>query len=65
MSTQTIYNDLVATLGDKAVAYGTVTKCLHKAKSNNAQVPSNSDAISPHLDASDRAILAALEEKPF
>jgi hypothetical protein len=49
MSTQVIFDDLVATLGDETLAYSTVTKYLRKAKSDTARVPSNPDASSHHL----------------
>jgi hypothetical protein len=54
MSAQAIHDDLAATLGDKALTDSRMTKYLRKAQ-----------FTLPHLDDSDRAILAALEEKPF
>jgi hypothetical protein len=70
MSTQVFHDDLGATLGYEAVAYSIVTKYLRTAKFNSTMVPSNPDACShhltsPHLDDSDKAILAIFEEKPF
>jgi hypothetical protein len=62
---QAIHDDLVATLGAKALACRTVTKYLHTAWFDPAKDPPTSDASSHHLDDSDKAILAALEEKPF
>jgi hypothetical protein len=65
MSAQAIHDDLVATLGYKALAYSTVTKYLRTARFDPAKDPPNNDASSHHLDDSDQAILAALEERPF
>jgi hypothetical protein len=65
MSIQAIHDDLVATLGYKALAYSMVTKYLRTARFDPATNPLNSDASSPHIDDSDKAVLAALEEKPF
>jgi hypothetical protein len=62
---QETHHDIIATRGDEALAHSTVTKCLRKAQSDAATVPSNRDASSFHLDDSDRAILTALEGKPF
>jgi hypothetical protein len=59
MRAQAIHNDLMATLGNEAVTYRTVTKYLRTAQFDL-------DSSSPHLtSASGRAILATLEEKPF
>jgi hypothetical protein len=65
MSIHVIHDDLVITLGNKALAYSAVTKYLRKVQSDTAKVPSNRDTSLPHLDDSNRAILAALEESPF
>jgi hypothetical protein len=58
-----IHDDLVATLSPKAVAYNMVTPYLHEAQVGTAEVTLGPEPSSPHLDDSDRAILAALEEK--
>jgi hypothetical protein len=65
ISTQAIHNNLIATLGYKALAHSTVTKYLRTARFDPAKDHRNSDPNSPHLDDSDEAILAALEEKSF
>jgi hypothetical protein len=65
MSAQAIDDNLVATLGAEASAYSTVMKYLGTAQFDPAKDPLNSDASSSHLDDSDKAILAALEEKSF
>jgi hypothetical protein len=65
MSNQSIHDDLLATLGYKALEYRTVTKYLRTAQFNLAKDPRNSDASSPHLDDSDTAILATFEENRF
>jgi hypothetical protein len=65
MSAQVISDDLVVTLGAEALAYSPVMKYLRKAQFDPTKVPSNSHASSPHIDNFARAILAALEEKPF
>jgi hypothetical protein len=58
-----IHDDLVATLGSKAVAFNTVTRDLREAKLSTAEVTLDPKPSSPHLDDSDPALLAALEEK--
>jgi hypothetical protein len=58
-----IHDDLVAILGPKAVAYSTVTRYLREAKLGTAEVTLDPEPCSAHLDDSDRAILASLEEK--
>jgi hypothetical protein len=65
ISAQAIHDDLVATLGDKALACSTVTKYLRRARFDPAKDSLNSAASSPHLANSDKTILAAFEEKPF
>jgi hypothetical protein len=65
MSVQAIHNGLIATLSDEAETYSTMTNYLRTALFDPTTVPSSADASSPHLDDSDRAILAALEENPF
>jgi hypothetical protein len=63
LSAHTIHDDLVAALGPKAVAYSRVTRYLREAKLGTAEVTLSPEQSSPHLDDSDRAILAVLEEK--
>jgi hypothetical protein len=63
--TQVIHDDLVATLGEAAIAYSTVTKYLREAQTGRDDAMSSSDEISHHIDDSDEAILKALEELPF
>jgi hypothetical protein len=60
MLVQTIHDDLIATLSNKALAHSTVT--IH-----NRQSPFKPRRMftSPHFDDSDRAVLATLEEKSF
>jgi hypothetical protein len=60
-----IHDNLVATLDPKAVAYSTVTRYFLEAKLGTARFTFDSKPSSPHLDDSDYAILAALEERPF
>jgi hypothetical protein len=45
------------------VAYSTVTRYLRDAKLGTAEVTLDPEQSSPHLDDSDRAVLAILEEK--
>jgi hypothetical protein len=58
-----IHDDLVATLGPKAVTYSTVTGYLRETELGIAEVTLDRESSSPYLDDSDRVILAALEEK--
>jgi hypothetical protein len=60
-----LHNNLIATPGNEAVPHSRVTNYLPKAQFDLIKFPSNPDASSPHLDDSDRAILATLDEKPF
>jgi AraC-like DNA-binding protein len=64
-SAQATHSDLIATLRNEAVACSTMTKHLCTAQLHTIKIHSNPDTSSPHLDDSDRAILAALEEKSF
>jgi hypothetical protein len=63
LSAHVIYDDLVATLGPKAVAYHRITRYLCEAKLGTAAVTLKPEPSSPHLDDSDRTVLAALEER--
>jgi hypothetical protein len=65
MSAQAIRNDLIVTLGNKAVADSTVTKYLRTAQFDITKVHSNPDASSFHLDDSGSDILEVLEESRF
>jgi hypothetical protein len=58
-----IHDDLVAILDPKAVAYSTVTRYLREVKLGTAEVILDPEPSSPHIDDSDRTILAALEGK--
>jgi hypothetical protein len=60
-----IHDDLVATLGEEAIAYSTVRKYLHEAQTGRDDAMPLSEEISLHIDDSDEAILSALEELPF
>jgi hypothetical protein len=63
--TQVIHNHLVATLGEEAIAYSTVTKYFREVQIGRNDAMPSSEAISPHIDDSDEAIRSALEELPF
>jgi hypothetical protein len=65
MSAQTIHDDRIATLDNEAVAYSDMATYLPTAQFDARKVRSNLEASSPHLDDSDRAVLATLEERPF
>jgi hypothetical protein len=65
MLAQAIHDDHVATLGVEAAACSAVTKYLRTARFDPAKDPRHSDASSPHLDDSDKAILAALKKNRF
>jgi hypothetical protein len=65
MSAQAIHDDLGTTLGPETLAYSMIPKSLRMSRFDLAKDPQHSDASSPHLDDSDKGILAALEEKPF
>jgi hypothetical protein len=62
---QVIHDGLVATLGSKVVVSNRVTRYLGEAKLGTTEVPLDPESSSPHLDDSDRAILATLKEKLF
>jgi hypothetical protein len=62
---QVIHDDLVATLGDEASAYNTVTNYLRAARIIPRDATQFSAVTSYHIDESDEAILRALEELPF
>jgi hypothetical protein len=60
-----IHDDLVAMLGEEAIAYSTVTKYLCEAQTRPDDATPLPEEISTHIDDSDEAILGALEELPF
>jgi hypothetical protein len=62
---QVIHGDLVATLGEEAIAYSTATNYLRAAQIILRDATACSDATSIHLDESDEAILRALEDLAF
>jgi hypothetical protein len=65
LTPQVIHDDLVATLGAKAIAYSTVTNYLRAARTIPRDATPFEAATSPHIDKSDEAILRALEESAF
>jgi hypothetical protein len=65
LSTHAIHDDLVATLGSKAVVYSTVTRYLRESEFGTAEVTLDPEPSSPRLDDSDRVVLATLEERTF
>jgi hypothetical protein len=64
-TTQVIHDDLGATLGEEAIAFGMMTKYIHEALICHGNTAAVSDATSPHIDDSSEAILRTLEELPF
>jgi hypothetical protein len=60
-----MHDDLVATLGEKAIAYSNMTKYLREAQTAPDDATALPEEISPHIDDSDEAILRALEEFSF
>jgi hypothetical protein len=65
LSAHAFHDDHVTTLDPQAVAHGTVAWYLREAKLGTAEVALDPESSSPHLDDSDWAILAALEQKRF
>jgi hypothetical protein len=65
LSVHAIHDDLVATLGPKAMAYSMVTGYLRAAKLGTAELTLDPKPSSPCLENSDRALLGAMEEKLF
>jgi hypothetical protein len=51
--TRVIHDDLVATLGEEAIAYSIVTKYLREAQIGRDDAMPLSDELSPHVDDSD------------
>jgi hypothetical protein len=60
-----IHDDLAATLGEEAIACGSVTKYLCEAQTGPDDVTPLPEEISHHIDDSDEAILRTLEEFSF
>jgi hypothetical protein len=65
LTAQVIHDDLVATLGEEAIAHSTVTNYLVVARIIPRDPTPFAAATSPHIDESDEAILIPLEELPF
>jgi hypothetical protein len=59
------HNDLVATLGEEAIAYNTVTKYLREAQISAGDPIPASHITSPHFGDSDGTILRATQQLPF
>jgi hypothetical protein len=62
---QVTHDDLVATLGEKAIAYSNIPKYLREAQTCPDDATALPEEISAHIDDSDEALLRALEEFPF
>jgi hypothetical protein len=60
-----IHDEPVATLGEEAIAYRTMTNSLRAARVIPCDATPFSAAISPHIDESDEAIVRDLEELPL
>jgi hypothetical protein len=60
-----IHDDLISTLGEKAVAYSSVRKSLREVQTGPDDATTLPEEISPHIGDSDEAILRALEEFSF
>jgi hypothetical protein len=60
-----IHDDLVATLGEEAIAYNTMTKYLREAQIIPGDTTPSSHITSPHIDDSDETILRATQQLPF
>jgi hypothetical protein len=64
-TTRVIRDDLVATLGEEAIAYSTVTEYGDDAPIRPGDPTAVFDATSLHIDESGEAILMAIDELPF
>jgi hypothetical protein len=62
LTAQIIHDNLVATLGEEATAYSTVTDYLRAVRNIPRDAILFSATTSPHIDESDQAIVRALEE---
>jgi hypothetical protein len=62
---QVIHDDLVATLGEKAIAYSNIPKYLREAQTGRDGAMPECEEISPHINDADEAILNALQELSF
>jgi hypothetical protein len=60
-----IHNDILATLGEAAIAYGLVTQYLREAQIGPCESIASSDVTPHHTDEEDAVILKALEELPL
>jgi hypothetical protein len=60
-----IHDNLVATLGEEAIAYSTGTKYLREVQTGPDDATQLPEDISLHIVDSDEAILSALDELPF
>jgi precorrin-2 methylase len=60
-----IHYDLVARVGEEAIAYSIVRKYLREAQTCRDDAMPLSEEMSRHIDDSDEAIRSALEELPF
>jgi hypothetical protein len=60
-----IHDDLVATLGEKAIAYSNMTKYVREAQTGPDDAIALPEEIIPHIDDWDEDILIALEEFSF
>jgi hypothetical protein len=65
MSAREIHDDSVSTLGPDAVSYGSVTRYLREARFHPSKPEPHPSDVQRHLDDSDQAVLAALEDSPF
>jgi hypothetical protein len=65
LSTRSIHQDLVATLGGDAIAYNTVARYIHDAHYSPSSQTAAPIAVPSGLDDFDEAILSALNENPF
>jgi hypothetical protein len=65
LTAQVIRDDLVATLGEEAIAYSTVPNSFRAARIIPRDLTACPGATSHHIDESDEAILTAFEETAF
>jgi hypothetical protein len=65
LTAQVIHGDVVATLGEEAIAYSTVRNALRAARIIPRNARQFSVATSRHIDELGKAILRALQEFPF
>jgi hypothetical protein len=65
MSAREIHDDNVVTLGPDAVSPGSVTRYLREARFHLSKPEPHPADVQRHLDDSDQAVLAALDDNPF